>query len=110
MKIWDADTGREMQEFHHAEGILGLAFSPDSRRLAAAAGNNLVKVWDMTTGEEDLVLRGHKDSVASVAFSPDAWRLASGSGDGAVKVWDATAPAEALTLRGPVHERTGYGV
>ena len=69
VKVWDADTAREMLEFHHADGISGLAFSPDSRRLAAAAGNGLVKVWDTTTGEEDLVLRGHKDSVTSVAFA-----------------------------------------
>ena len=78
----------------------GLAFSPDGRRLAAAAGNNIVKVWDVTTGDEALVLHGHKDTVASVAFSPDGWRLASGGGDGTVKLWDATAAAEAVTLSG----------
>ncbi len=92
-------TGREMSAFHYVDGILGLAFSPDSRRLAAAAGNNSAKVWDLSTGEEDLVLRGHKDSVAGLAFSPEGWRLASGSGDGAVKIWDAMAPAETVTLR-----------
>ena len=64
----------------------------------------------MTTGDEALVLRGHKDAVASVAFSPDGWRLASGSGDGTVKLWDATAPAEAVTLSGDFGNVAGYGV
>jgi WD40 repeat protein/tRNA A-37 threonylcarbamoyl transferase component Bud32 len=100
VKVWDADTGREAQSFHHEQGVLGLAFSRDGQRLAAAAGNNIVKVWDVTTRKEALVLRGHKDTVASVAFSPDGWRLASGGGDGAVKLWDATAAAETVTLSG----------
>ena len=99
-KVWDADNGSEIQAFHNNEGIAGLAFSPDGGRLAAAAANNIVQVWDVTTGDVALVLHGHKDSVASVAFSPDGWRLASGCGDGTVKLWDATAAAEAVALSG----------
>jgi dipeptidyl aminopeptidase/acylaminoacyl peptidase len=101
LKVWEADTAREMLAMHRAGGIVGLAFSPDSRRLAAAATDNTVTIWDMITGNEDLVLRGSKDSIGGVAFSPDGWRLATGSGDGALKIWDATAPAEAVTLSGP---------
>ena len=96
-KVWDADTGSEIQAFHNNQGIAGLAFSPDGRRLAAAAGNNIVQVWDVTTGDAALVLHGHTDTVASVAFSPDGWRLASGGGDGTVKLWDATASAESVS-------------
>ena len=79
------------RHFTITQGIAGLAFSPDGQRLAAAAGNNIVQVWDVTTGDEALVLHGHTDTVASVAFSPDGWRLASAGGDGTVRLWDATA-------------------
>ena len=99
-KVWDADTGSEMQAFHNNDGIGGLAYSPDGRRLAAAAGNNIVQVWDVNTGDAALVLHGHTDAVASVAFSPDGWRLASAGGDGTVKLWDATAAAEAVVFAG----------
>jgi WD40 repeat protein/serine/threonine protein kinase len=99
-KVWDVDTRAEILALHHPYGIRGLAFSPDGRRLAAAAGNNIVKVWDVTSGDEALVLHGHTDTVASVAFSPDGWRLASGGGDGTVKLWDATAAADAVSLSG----------
>jgi WD40 repeat protein/serine/threonine protein kinase len=99
VKVWD-ETGKETLTFPHADGVLGLAFSPDGQRLATAAGNNVVKVWDLATGNEALVLRGHKDTVASVAFSPDGWRLASGGSEGAVKIWDATTPAEAFIADG----------
>ena len=77
---------------------MGLAFSPDGRRLAAAAGNNIVTGLGRDHRARGPVLHGHKDTVASVAFSPDGWRLASGSGDGTVKLWDATAATEAVTL------------
>jgi hypothetical protein len=59
-----------------------------------------VKVWDATTGQETLTLRGHTDVVRGVAFSPDGSRLASTGWDGTVKVWDARTGQATLTLRG----------
>ena len=53
-----------------------------------------VKVWDATSGQEMLTLKGHTDVVMSVAFSPDGKRLASAGVDRMVKVWDATSGQE----------------
>jgi WD40 repeat protein len=83
---------------------MSVAFSPDGKRLASASEDETVKVWDATTGQETLTLKGHNDAVWSVAFSPDGKRLASASGSpfapnppGEVKVWDAQPRSEART-------------
>jgi WD40 repeat protein/serine/threonine protein kinase len=65
-----------------------LDFSPDSRLLAAPCSGHRVKVWDLTTGEEVLVLSGHTGRVLRVAFSPNGRLLASAGEDRTVKVWD----------------------
>jgi WD40 repeat protein/tRNA A-37 threonylcarbamoyl transferase component Bud32 len=77
-----------------------VAFSPEGRWLATGSGDKTVKVWDLSTGQEALTLRGHTSWVDSVAFSPDGRWLATGSGDKTAKVWDAHTGQEALTFRG----------
>ena len=69
--------------------VISVSFSPDGKRLASASSDQTVKVWDATTGQEALTLKGHTSSVGSVSFSPDGQRLASASWDHTVKVWDA---------------------
>ena len=58
-----------------------------------------MKVWDATSGQETLTLKGHTHYVTTVAFNPDGKRLASASWDQTVKVWDATSGRETLTLK-----------
>ena len=84
-----------------------VAFSPDSRTVAGATTDKLVKVWDVATGKDLNTLTGHAQRVTAVAFSPDGKLLASGSQDRTIRLWDTAAmrgegakPAEALTLRG----------
>src|SRR5258705_12883801 len=57
IKLWETATGRELRNLSSGkQSTMGMspaiAFSRDSRLIAAAAGENSVKVWDVTTGRE----------------------------------------------------------
>jgi WD40 repeat protein len=78
--------------------LLGLAFSPDGRLLAAGSFAGEVFIWDAATGRR-LHDRGLAGPCWRLAFSPDGSRLA-GVDREEVKVWDVAAGKEVLTLRG----------
>ena len=74
----------------------GVVFSPDGHRLATAAADNTVRLWNPDTGQPlGDPLAGHTGTVFGVAFSPDGHRLASASADNTVRLWPALAtPAD----------------
>ena len=80
--------------------IRKVAFSPDGTRLASASWQKTIKIWNSSTGQELLTLRGHTQCVTGVAFSPDGMWLASSSDDQTVKVWDVSSGRETNTLHG----------
>jgi WD40 repeat protein len=92
--VWDAATGRRL----HPRALQGpsfqLAFSPDATRLAAIDRQE-VKVWDVRTGREAIVLRGAAFRSADpginpqIAWSADGRRLAASNHDLSLSVWDA---------------------
>src|SRR5207247_6227312 len=100
VKVWTADTGREVRSLHgHTDNVYGVTFSPDGRLVASCSGikggsaPGTTKVWEVATGQPVLSLAGHKGPVFGVAFGPHGRWLATAGGDGPVKVWDAATGA-----------------
>ncbi len=79
--------------------IQGIAWSPDSKRIAAGNNNNLVTVWNASTGKQLLLYSGHSDSVERIAWSPDGKEIASASHDGTVQVWDASTGKQIISYK-----------
>src|SRR5262249_53724226 len=105
-RVWDLEnTGAAIRPLERSGEAPMARFSPDGRRIAAAAGSD-VSLWDAATGR--LVRRlsaGDKSRVHSVAFSPTDHRLlAVGYGGAAdashVSLWDLDAPAELARVPG----------
>jgi WD40 repeat protein len=80
-----------------------VAFSPDSRLLAAGGADSRVWLWDVSgkAPREQAQLVGHMNAVGAVAFTPDGRALASAGEDGTTRLWDlgGDAPRARATLR-----------
>lgn len=75
--------------FSQAMGnLLAATFSPDGKLLATGDTDNNIRLWDAHTGQQILLLKGHKHWVRAVAFSPDGQTLVSGAADYTVRLWD----------------------
>ena len=68
-------------------------FSPDGSLIAVTCGAS-VRVFDIDSGAEVVVLRGHQANVTSVCFSHDGCRVVTGSLDKTVRVWDLCGAQE----------------
>jgi WD40 repeat protein/serine/threonine protein kinase len=69
--------------------IMGFAFSPDDRLLAAGDVAGRVSVRDARTGQVILApFQAQEQFVRGMAFSPDSRYLATGGHDDRVKLWD----------------------
>jgi WD40 repeat protein len=94
VRLYDLTTGTLLHVLMGDVRVVSVAFSSDGRRVASAGHDGIVRLWDTTTGQDVLSMRGHLDLVGRVLFSPDGQRLASASADGTVRVWDASPPEE----------------
>ncbi len=102
--LWDVTTGQSLAILEHKEWVRNVAFSPDGTTLASTNWGNdsTVKLWDTTTWQPRIILRGHSYPVSSVAFSPDGRTLATGgsSRDGTVRLWAVDTGQLIVTLGG----------
>ena len=114
-KIWDADTGKELQkldaevgnnegayEGQYSSKLTSSAFSPDGKKIVTSSWDTIARIWDVETGKELQTLKGHSAQVRSVNFSPDGKNIVTAAHDGTARIWDAESGKELQKL---VHSR-----
>jgi eukaryotic-like serine/threonine-protein kinase len=73
MVVWEgASEKMVLGPLRHSHGIASVAWEPDGQRLATGSVDETVKIWDATTGREELTLRGYRETVLSLSWAPAA--------------------------------------
>ena len=91
LHIWDLVAGEPGAILLPASSYPSApVFSPDSRLVAAIAGNytrRAIRVWDAATGVIVNALGGPDTDITDLSFSPDGRRIVAAAG-GSAWVWD----------------------
>jgi uncharacterized protein with WD repeat len=108
VKLWLAEPGgggkpvRDLLEAN--DSVFAVAFSPDSKLIAAAGADRAIRVWEVDSGKQTAIIEDHADWILDIAFSPDGKRLASASRDKTAKVFDVIKKESLVTF--PGHAQT----
>ena len=81
VRLYEAETGRELRKVALASRLVRLAFSPDGKQLATTERDNAVRLYDVETGNRAWshvvkLTNIYENYTSAVAFSPDGKILA----------------------------------
>ena len=80
VKIWDAESGKELQALEHRREIAFASFSQDGTKIVTACRDGVARIWDVESGEVLHKLGGHYRTNSHAAFSPNGKYVVSASG------------------------------
>lgn len=92
INLYDVTKGNFKQGFKNYNWMPGqngdvyaLAFSPDGNTIVGYGDDQLIRLWDIASGNLKRALAGHKN-VKSIGFSPDSKTIVSSNGE-TIKLW-----------------------
>ncbi|XP_043567419.1 coronin-7-like [Chiloscyllium plagiosum] len=97
IRLWRIPTGGlseilsdpEQTLSGHTEKIYSIKFHPlASDILASSSYDMTLRIWNISSGKEEIILRGHTEQIFSLSWSPDGQQLATVSKDGKVRLYD----------------------
>lgn len=90
VKIWDPTTGQTVLTYTGTSDqyeTYALAWSPDSQSIVSAGDDQIIPVWNATTGKDLFHYQGQSQGIFGLAWSADGTRIASAGIDGTVQIW-----------------------
>ncbi len=87
-QLWDVASGNRLHTFEPAWSRFTDVRLSDDGRYALAAGENLLTLYDLSTGEPVYELPDRPEAIAAVCLSPDGRFLAAACRDTTVRTWE----------------------
>jgi RNA polymerase sigma factor (sigma-70 family) len=133
VRVWEVESGRELSRYLietpggdgddalkfggfgglrtardvWKSGVASVAFSPDGKLVLAGGMDNVLHVFELSTGKERK-LEGHEQQLHGAVFTPDGKRILSASYDKTVRLWDVGSGREVCRFFG--HTSWAWGV
>ncbi|MHC5012760.1 MAG: WD40 repeat domain-containing protein, partial [Planctomycetota bacterium] len=89
-ELWDVDEQALRFNLLHDFTVHEAGFSPDGSWIATVGEDEVLWIWETSSGERVAGPFRMGAGVTTLAFSPDGSRIAAGAKDGTVRVWDVT--------------------
>ena len=100
--VWNVESPVRVKSWEaHRHDLQALAWSSDGTRLASGAKSRNLKIWDVETWGQQLVLQ-QDSGVTGLDWSVDGQRLASATTGQTVVIYDLESQTVAKMLRGHV--------
>jgi WD40 repeat protein/DNA-binding SARP family transcriptional activator len=106
--LWDAVSGEGQTSFQPVPStgsgatseriVNSLAWSPDGGYIASGSGDGYIRLWQVGSAENTLILKAHEQHITFLAWSPQGERLVSAGMDGRARVWSVAPDNMMLSL------------
>ncbi len=88
VKLWDALSGKPIQEFtDQTDAVTALTFSADQRFFASGSDDAALLLYDTQTKQLIRRYTGHTNAVTGVTLLPDNQQALTASADGSLMLW-----------------------
>lgn len=84
---------------NHTGVVETVRWAPDGIRVASAADDKTIQIWNGLTGNHLLTYTAHNTIIKAITWSPNGESIASAGLDGTVQIWDALSGNHLFTFQ-----------
>jgi WD40 repeat protein len=82
----------------HRDGVTGVAFHPDGKRLLTSSFDKTVMLWDIDSGESLHTFKDSEAAIRCISFGAKGERFVTGLLDGTAEIWETQTGKKRITV------------
>ncbi len=93
IRLWEAETGRQLLKItgsRDVQGFAGAVFSRDHGSIISVSKDETIQMWDAANGKLLASLKGSDESAGGLEISPGGDILATFGSRGIIELWEIT--------------------